>query len=101
MDICTYKQTKYETIIEIVCKYKGISKEQLTTILRDKDCKHLLFLLLEKYKCIDIDNISRDLNILNPKSIRYNVKKAEEKFFVNRDFREKYFELEEIAKKII
>lgn len=101
MDISIYKKAKYETIIDIICSYKGMSKEQLGVILKDKDCKYLLFLLLEKYKCSDMDDIRTDLNILNRKSIRYNIKKAEEKFFINRDFREKYFELEEIAKKII
>lgn len=101
MDIGAYKQSRYDTIIEIICNYKGINKEQLSEILRDRECKYLLFLLLEKYKCADVDNISKDLNISTKKSIRYNVKKAEEKFFINKDFREKYFELEKIAKKII
>jgi predicted transcriptional regulator len=101
MDIKTHKELKYEMIIDIICNYKGIGKEQLSNILKDRECKYLLFLLLEKYKCVDVDNIRGDLNILSKKSIRYNVKKAEEKFFINRDFREKYFELEEMTKKII
>ena len=101
MELNTYKREKYQVIIDIICRYKGIDKEQLSIILKDKDCKYLLFLLLEKYKCADMDNIKKDLNMINIKSIKYNLKKAEEKFFVNRDFRERYFELEKIAQKII
>ena len=101
MEINSYKREKYEVIINIICGYKGISKQQLGIILKDKECKYLLFLLLEKYKCADMENIKEDLNMINMKSVRYNVKKAEEKFFINRDFRERYFELEKIAQKII
>ncbi|WP_139905702.1 ribose-5-phosphate isomerase [Clostridium thermarum] len=101
MDIGKYKQSRYDAIIEIICNYKGISKEQLSYILRDRECKYLLFLLLEKYKCTDVDYIRKDLRISTKKSIRNNVKKAEEKFFINREFREKYFELEKIAQKIL
>ncbi|WP_163192871.1 ribose-5-phosphate isomerase [Clostridium thermarum] len=101
MDIGKYKQSRYDAIIEIICNYKGISKEQLSDILRDRECKYLLFLLLEKYKCTELDYIRKDLRISTKKSIRNNVKKAEEKFFINREFREKYLELEKIAQKIL
>lgn len=101
MDIISFKEERYNIIIELICSYKGISKEKLGIILKDKECKYLLFLLLEKYKCSDIEKIKEDLNILNKKALRYNVKKAEEKFFINREFRERYFELEKMAKKII
>ncbi len=50
---------------------------------------------------MDLKQIEEDFKISSKRSIRYNVKKAEEKFFINRSFREKYLELEEIAKQII
>lgn len=92
---------KYEKIIEFICNYKKIDKAALVTILRDKECKYLLLLLLEKYKCADVNRLTNDLSIANPKSIKYNMKKAEEKFFVNRNFRELYFEIENMIEKII
>ncbi len=101
VDIISFKQERYDTIIKLICSYKGINKEGIKAILKDRECKYMLFLLLEKYKCSDIDKIKEDLNILSKKSLRYNVKKAEEKFFINKEFRERYFELEEMAKKII
>ncbi|HCW04011.1 MAG TPA: ribose-5-phosphate isomerase [Clostridium sp.] len=97
----SYKFSKYEKIINIICKYKGITKEELGKILKDKECKYLLLLLLENYKCMDLKQMEEDLQILSKRSIKYNVKKAEEKFFINKGFREKYLEVEEIAKEVI
>ncbi|NLZ47713.1 MAG: ribose-5-phosphate isomerase [Clostridiales bacterium] len=101
MEERSYKFNKYEMIINIICTYKGISKSQLGNIIKDKECKYLLLLLLENYKCMDLQQMKVDLKISSNRSIRYNVKKAEERFFINKSFREKYFELEEIANQII
>jgi hypothetical protein len=95
------REDKYERILTFICGYKNISKEELFRILKDRECKYLLLLLLERYKCADIQRLSNDLSAHSIKSIRYNLKKAEEKFFVNRDFRELYFEIEEMIEKII
>lgn len=101
MEKSSYQFNKYELIISIICKYKGISKAQLANILKDREWKYLLLLLLENYKCMDLKQMEEDLKLSSKRSIKYNVKKAEEKFFINKRFREKYFELEEIAKQII
>jgi hypothetical protein len=50
---------------------------------------------------VDVEQMSFDFNGKSSKSIKYNLKKAEEKFFINREFREAYFEMEEMIKKII
>jgi hypothetical protein len=92
---------KYEKIIDFICKYKKIDKAELFRILKDKECKYLLLLLLEKYKCADVNRITNDFSVSSSKSIKYNIKKAEEKFFVNRNFRELYFEMEDMIEKII
>ena len=94
-------EDKYDKIITFICAYKNISKEELFRILKDRECKYLLLLLLEKYRCADMTRLSHDLSVNSPKSIKYSIKKAEEKFFINRDFRELYFELEEMIEKII
>lgn len=101
MDYSSYKFSKYEKIVDLICSYKGIAKDQLCNILKDKEFKYLLLLLLENHKCMDLKQMEEDLRIYSKRSIRYGVKKAEEKFFINKSFREKYFELEEMAKQII
>lgn len=89
-----YIMSNYKKIIEIICSMKGINKEELFKILEDKEFKYLFFLLLKKYKCDDINKIKEDFSINNRRVVNYNVKKAQEKFFVNREFREVYFEVE-------
>ena len=91
---------KYEKILNVLCDCKGINREEFLNILKDKEYKYLLFLFLKKYKCVDLDKLKKDFKIESKKSINYNCKKAEEKFFVNREFRELYFEMEEIISKI-
>lgn len=93
------KDDKYEKIINIICEYKNINKEELFKVLADKECKYLMFLLLKKYRCTDMNRLSKDFSIESKKSINYNIRKAEERFLVNRDFREMFFEAEEIIKK--
>ena len=101
MDNFINREENYVKIIEVLCKYKGINKEELFRILKDQESKYLLFLLLKKYKCADLDKLNKDFSIESLKSVNYNVKKAEEKFFINKNFRDMYFEAEEIIKKII
>jgi len=90
---------KYDKIIDILCRVKGLEKEELFKILKDKDCKYLMFLLLKKYNCVDLDKLNKDFSIESKKVINYNFKKAEERFFVNKQFRDMYFNLEEIIEK--
>lgn len=89
-----YRIDNYEKIINIICAMKGITKKELYKILKDRECKYLLFLLLKKYKCDDIDIINRDFSIKNKRIVNYNIKKGREKFFINKEFREIYFEAE-------
>ena len=44
---------------------------------------------------MDEDNIMGVLNYKSKKSILYNVKRAEEKLLINREFRDKFFQIEE------
>ncbi|SKA81380.1 hypothetical protein SAMN05428976_104184 [Clostridium sp. USBA 49] len=101
MDTITKKEDKYIKIIETICEIKGISKNDIPKILKDRECKYLLFLLLKKYKCADIEMLNKDFLIESQKSINYNYKKAEEKFFINKEFRDMYFEIDNIINKSI
>jgi hypothetical protein len=101
MDKLFNKEEKYLRILQVICSIKGIEKEELFRILKDRESKYLLFLLLKKYKCTDMTVLNRDFCIESRKSINYNMKKAEEKFFINKEFRDMYFEAEGIIEKVI
>lgn len=93
--------SKHDKIIEILCKYMNISKDEMFKILKDKECRYILFLLLKKYRCLDIDVINNYFPNYSKKSLNYNYKKAEEKLFINREFRRMYFEIEDDIEKTL
>lgn len=90
------KSDKYERIIEILCGYKGISRAELYSVLKDSECRYVLFLLLKKYDCVDREILNRDFSIKSLRRINYNVRKAEEKLLLNKKVRDMYFEAENI-----
>lgn len=83
-------QNKYEKIIEMICDIRGVEREELLVILEEEECRNLLFLMLKKYNCLDEEKIRDDFKIENIKS---KSKVAEEKFFINKEFRDTYFEV--------
>ncbi|MFL0195571.1 ribose-5-phosphate isomerase [Clostridium sp. WILCCON 0269] len=93
------KEEVYSKIINMLCEYKGLSKQELIDILKDKSCRYLYFLLIKKYKCCDLELVQKDFPLLNENKIKNNVKKAEEKLLLNKHIREMYFEAEEIIDK--
>lgn len=93
LDSC---ENRYKRIIGMLCRYKGIDDGELEQILKDKDCKCMLFLLLRKYDCIDVGELNKDFSINSKRRIAYNIKKAEEKLLLNKKFRQSYFEAEEM-----
>lgn len=86
---------KYIKIVNVIYHYYGMSEGNLIELLKDNDAKYLLLLLLQKHKCINQEKIKDLLNIKTKQSLTNNLKRAEKKLLINRDFREKYFELEE------
>ncbi|WP_010236181.1 hypothetical protein [Clostridium arbusti] len=91
--------SKYQRIIEFICEYKNISQDELIKILKDRNSKYMLLLLLNKYKCMNLDVINTYFPNYSKKSLNYNFKKAKEKFFINKNFRDEYFEIEDDIKK--
>ena len=96
MNYYIYNEDKYERIISVLCEIKGIKREELIKLLKDKECKYLMFLLLEKYGCVDVEKLKIDFSIQSKKSINFTCKRAEELFLINKQFRELYFRLQEI-----
>lgn len=90
---------KYEKIIEFMCEYKKINSNELFKILKDQQCKYLMLLLLHKYRCTDKDIINNYFPSYSKQAISYGFRKAREKFFINKYFRELYFEIEDDIKK--
>ena len=90
-----YSSEKYLKILKVIALYNNMNDENIIKLLKDRDNKYLLLLFLKNYNCMDKEKIKEIFNYKNTNSINYNVKKAEEKFLINKDFREKYFEIEE------
>ena len=86
---------KYIFILSVICRHYSIEPMDFLNTLKNKDNKYLFLLLLKKYKCIDENKIKEDLKLNNKRSLNYSLKKAEEKLLINREFREKFFEIED------
>ncbi|MCM1990057.1 ribose-5-phosphate isomerase [Oceanirhabdus seepicola] len=90
----------YENVINTICHMKNIEREKLEEILKDRELKYLSLLILKKYNCLELEKIKGDFKINTKRTLKYNENKAEEKFLVNYNFREKYFHMDqEIIKK--
>lgn len=89
----------YEKIIELLCNYKKIDRSELIEILKDEECKYLLFLLLNKYNCMDNESIYKDFKIKDKDNMNKMFKTAEKKLMINKDIREMFFEAESIIRK--
>lgn len=92
---------KVSIIINILAVYLGVEVKEINNKLKKKENKYLLLLLLERYNCLNGKNVKDLLEIISDKSIKYNIGKAQEKFLVNKRFREMYLEIQEGLNKII
>lgn len=92
---------RYNQIIEIICKYNGIDYKELIKINNYRQYKYILLLILKKYKCDDKNEILKYLEFKNKNSYSQNFRKAKEKFLINKNFREQYFEIEKIVEQKI
>ncbi|AGF54396.1 stalled ribosome rescue protein Dom34 [Clostridium saccharoperbutylacetonicum] len=90
---------KYVKILNNVCNYYGISEEKFIEFLKNKDNKYILLLILKNNNCLDAEKIKEVFKLKTSKSINKNLRLAEEKFLVNRLFREEYFQLENSIEK--
>lgn len=96
-----YELDKIAIVSNVLCAYLGVDSKELNKTLKKKENKYLYLLLLKNYKCLDKDKLKDILEIITEKSIKNNINKAEEKFLVNKSFRETYVEIEKGLNKII
>ncbi|MDQ0148833.1 hypothetical protein ACFO6R_00210 [Eubacterium multiforme] len=94
-------QERYFKIIEEICAFNNISKEEVVDMLKEKEMRYLFILFLKKYDCWKEDDIKYLLRVKTRRSINYNYKKAEEKLLINKKFRDKYFEIEKKIDSVI
>jgi hypothetical protein len=85
---------KYVKILNNICNYYGINEDEFIELLKNRDNKYILLLLLKNNHCLEIDEIKEIFKLKTVKSINSSLRLAEEKLLINRFFREKYFELE-------
>lgn len=78
-----------------------MNEKDILDMLKNRENKYLLLLMLRKYNMFDKEIIKGLLQLESTKGINYNLRKAEEKFFINRNFREKYLEIDRNIEKII
>ncbi|MBW6408913.1 hypothetical protein [Clostridium weizhouense] len=88
-------QIKYIRVLNALCDYYGINKEGLIEILKERENKYLLLLLLKNYSCLEHESAMEILRVKTQKSVKNNIKSAEEKLLINRNFREKFFEIQD------
>ncbi|MDR5587734.1 MULTISPECIES: hypothetical protein [Clostridium] len=86
---------KYINILNGLCEYYGIGEQDLIELLKERENKYLLLLLLKNYSCLEQENAKEILRVKSSQSVNNNLKSAEEKLLINRDFRKKYFEIQD------
>lgn len=92
---------KYIKILKIICSYYGIEEESFIELIKNRDNKYILLLILKNNDCLDKEKIKEILRLKNSKSINNSLRLAEEKLLMNRIFRERYFELENSIDKMM
>lgn len=90
-----YNKLKYVNVLNNICHYYGIDEEKFIELLKERDNKYILLLILKNNNCLEPEKIKEILKLKTSKSVNSNLRLAEEKLLVNRFFREKYFELED------
>lgn len=88
-------------ILNIICNYYGIDKNNFSKLLKNREKKFLLLLVLKNNNFINNDELIDMFGISSVNRLKSNFRKAQEKFLVNTFFREEYIELEEKIKKQI
>lgn len=88
------KSGRYVKILNVICNYYNIDEEEFLILLKERESKYMLLLLMKKYRCMDEEGLTEVLKLKNKRSLKYSIKKAEEKLLISREFREKYFEIE-------
>ncbi|MBE6072185.1 MAG: hypothetical protein E7208_09525 [Clostridium butyricum] len=88
------RNMRYLKILHMLCKYYDIEEKEFLDLLKSKENKYLLLLLLKNNDCFEVNAVKELFNLKTSRTINNNLRQAEEKLLINRSFREKYFDLE-------
>ena len=89
-----HNKLKYMKILNNICNYYGINEDEFIEVLKNRDNKYILLLILKNNHCLEINKIKEIFKLEIAKNINISLRLAEEKLLINKLFREKYFELE-------
>lgn len=92
---------KVTIVMNVLAAYLEVDMSEMSKELRKRENKYIFLLLLQNYKCLQKEKVKDVLRIISDKSYKNNIDKAQEKFLINKEFREKYFEIQEGLNKII
>ncbi|MGL5152573.1 MAG: hypothetical protein ACRC7N_18600 [Clostridium sp.] len=92
-------EEKYKIILNMILNYYSIN--DIEHLNKNKERLYIVLLLLNKYGVLENKEYMKGSFICNLTNVRLKLKKAEEKLLINREFRKKYFELEQLIKEII
>ena len=95
-----YKERIY-ALKKVLCYYYGVEWNQIQSKMNNKENRYILLLLLKEYNLIELDKAKKEMGLNYIKNIKYGIKKAEEKFLVNKYFRDKYILIEDEVRKVI
>lgn len=92
---------KYLKILKIIYGYYGIDESGFVKLLKNRDKKFLILLVLKNNNFLESSDLINIFGINSVSKMKLTIKSAEEKFLVNSFFRKDYVELEEKIKKQI
>lgn len=90
---------RYENILYILCSYMNINRENIKSNMKDGEFKNLVFLMLFKYKALDYKKAYIELGVKSERSLKYQCKRAYEKYLCDIRIRNSYFHLENYIQK--
>lgn len=91
---------KYMDILNCICRYYGITQDNLIKLMQRKEYRYMLLLILKNNNCLDTEEIKEMLQVKSLRSVSNNIKSAEKTLLINRDFRRKFFDLEDNIEKM-
>lgn len=89
----------YDDILSYMCSYYGITINEMIELLKKKENRYMLLLLLKKHDCVNMNNLRNRHEIGCGKFTRNSIRSAEEMLLFNGFFREKYFNMEKYIEK--
>lgn len=96
----SYKE-RINALKKVLCYYYGVEWNKLQSQMKKSENRYIMLLLLKEYNLIELDKAKSEMGLSTIKNIKYGIRKAEEKFLVNKYFRDRYILIEDEVRKVI